>query len=318
MAVVRSLITSVAFLSIAPVIVSAGDITNLRGELSCSSCSSYTDLSIDLQDSETRRPVATFNVSANGHFEFVGIPTGTYLVTVKNSQGAVAREVISVNGNSGPLSIQLPAGTAPGQSPSTPAAAGDIVSVHRLTHKVPKAAKKEYQKALHAGDDNGTVISCLQRATEIDPEYLEALNNLGSRYIKTQQFDKAITVLEKAAAVDPASGFVFSNLAVALISTHRADEAEHAARRAVQLSGTDVRSRYILGLALFTQKKYNEETIQLLRKSQTEFPNSTLALAVISASHGDRNQARTLLEQYLGSGRVERREQVEQMLAGLR
>ncbi len=221
--------------------------------------------------------------------------------------------MVSLNSRSGVVSIVVD------QNQTQPKSSSDaVVSVHRLTHKVPKAAKKQYDKALAAGDDNETVIARLKRATDIDPEYVEALNNLGSRYILTHQFDKSIEVLKQAARIDPSSPFVHTNLAVALIATNHNAEAEEVARRALQLSSNSDNARYMLGLALYNEKKFTDEAITMLRSALSQFPHAGLALAVITARRGDRSTALSLVEGYLASGRPERRAQAMQMLAVLK
>jgi len=312
---VRSFMFSAAFLAISAAFVHAGDMNSVRGEVSCTNCSSYSDLTVELQDTASRTTYGNYVIGTSGRFEMSGIPSGSYVLTVRNANRIVTTQMINVSGQSGVLGIELPPGSVR-EARSAPA--GDtLVSVHKLTHKVPKPARKLYDKALSAGDNHAAVISYLEQAVEIDPEYVEALNNLGSRYIQTNQPDKAVSVLERAVAADPSSAFVQTNLAVALLATNKYEDAEHNARHALQLSG-DPKAQYILGLSLFMQKKYNEETIQLLRRSTDRFPNSSLALAVMSATRGDRNEARRLVQQYLASGSAERRSQAERMLAALR
>jgi hypothetical protein len=63
--------------------------------------------------------------------------------------------------------------------PSSPIEAS-IVSLHQLQHRVPKAAREEMEKAHKAKlkqrhDDE---VEHLRNAVRIDPEYVEARNNL--------------------------------------------------------------------------------------------------------------------------------------------
>jgi len=314
MSVVRSCVSTAVLLASSALIVHASGETNtIRGELSCSSCRSYSDLVIEVQDSANHSSVGTFYVNSTGSFEMQGVQPGTYIVTVRNASGPLSRQMVSINGQSGMLNLAID-----DTELQTAKSSDAVVSVHRLTHKVPKAARKQFEKALAAGDDNGTVITCLKRATEIDPEYVEALNNLGSRYLLTNQFDKSLEVLKQAVAIDPSSPFVNTNLAAALIATNQNAEAEEVARRAVQLSSSSEKARYMLGLALYNEKKFTDEAVQMLRDAQPRFPNAGLALAVITARRGDRSTAESLLQQYLASGRPERRVQAERMLAALK
>jgi tetratricopeptide (TPR) repeat protein len=79
-----------------------------------------------------------------------------------------------------------------------------VVSLARLNHKVPKKARKEYDKAqkrVEEGDLDGS-LEHLKRATEIDREYLEARNNPGCRYLQKGQPEDALVAFRRALEID--------------------------------------------------------------------------------------------------------------------
>src|SRR6185437_9410055 len=55
------------------------------------------------------------------------------------------------------------------------------VSLQQLQHKVPKQALKEFEKARTASikGDNETALDHLQNAVQLDPEFVDAHNDLG-------------------------------------------------------------------------------------------------------------------------------------------
>jgi hypothetical protein len=63
--------------------------------------------------------------------------------------------------------------------PQRTAPAG-TVTLHRLTHKIPKKAVKEFENATKAQShgDRDAAIEHLSKAVAIDPQFWEALNNL--------------------------------------------------------------------------------------------------------------------------------------------
>lgn len=67
-----------------------------------------------------------------------------------------------------------------------------------------------YQK----GDYTGC-IRAAEKALQIQPNYPEALNNIGSAYIGLQQYDKAIVALQKAIQLKPGYQLAINNLVVA-------------------------------------------------------------------------------------------------------
>jgi Flp pilus assembly protein TadD len=95
----------------------------------------------------------------------------------------------------------------------------------------------------------------LRKALEIDPDYMEAHNNLGVRYMALHRFEDAAAEFRGATELDPAAEKAFANLAGALLLLGRDTEAEAAARRAVALDGTSVQGRYVLGRVLAAEGK---------------------------------------------------------------
>ena len=194
------------------------------------------------------------------------------------------------------------------------------ISVARLQHKVAKHAKKEYDKAekkLKDGDVNSSLTHLL-KAVEIDPEYMEAHNNLGSRYVMLNQFDLALSAFRRALQLDPSATMVHLNMAVALMATQQNKEAEDVARRVLQQQPGNAQARYLLGLCLYTQKQYTDEAVSLLGRSQEQFPNARIAVAAIHAVRGEPMKARTELEAYMAIPNTTNREQARAMLAQLR
>lgn len=234
-------------MAVCPIITPAAELARIHGELACDNCVSYSNVVVEVTD-QNHRPVGSFNVNSAGSFDISGISEGNYVMTVRGANGnEITSQRVSVYGETGPLSIRLP------ESEEKPTSKQASVSVYELSHQVPKSARKEFDKAVHAGDNHEAVIQHLKAALAIDPDYVAALNNLGSRYLQLNQYAEALTVLDHAQKLDPSSALVQTNIAVALLSLNKAEDAERAARRAHQLAGNDPRARYVLALSLYTK-----------------------------------------------------------------
>jgi len=292
----------------------AGDFSKLRAELTCDGCNSYSDFVVVVQD-VTRNPIGSFNVASDGSIDMYGIGSGTYTVAVKTRAGStIHSEMLYIGANSAPVSIHISEEEVP---KTVDRKDGDTVSVAQLRHKVPKHARKEYDKAEQAmskRDVEGS-LEHLKRATEIDPEYLEAHNNLGARLLMLGKTQDALNVLHHAAQIDPSSAFVQTNIAVALMTLQQYPEAEQAARRAISLQSNDPKARYVLALTLYGQRKFTPETVSLLQRSQEQFPNARIAFATVQASQGRLTEARSALKSYLNSGATDKRPAAESMLS---
>jgi len=102
-------------------------------------------------------------------------------------------------------------------------------------------------------------IACFQKALELQPDYLLALNNLGAALIDTQRFDQAIPVLRRAIQINPARAADTSyNLAKALSATGQLDQAIDAYVQAIALNPSLFPAYMMLGIALHARGRREE------------------------------------------------------------
>ena len=292
---------------------------NLNGEIVCEHCNNFTTMYVEVSAVASGTPAnVRVPLDSNGRFQVRGIRSGEYSVTVTDGGGQeLTRDYVTVTDSNAPVSIRL------SSLPQTQKQAeSGTVSVKRLGHKVPKQAKKLFTKAVEkaAEGDSLSAISLLRQAVEIDPDYIEALNNLGARLMMVGDVEGAIPHLEKAIAINPHEGRLYSNLALAFLNTGKPVAAETASREALKLDPSDRRARYLLGMSLFSQQKLTEETLSNLRQSQDVFPRGQLALAAAEAAMGDTARARTTLKGYLAANQQKYpnlRHVAEKMLADI-
>ena len=253
-------------------------------------------------------------VDGNGYFTVDGVPTGQYWIRVTDMQGnAVHTEYASISPSMSNVVIRLPK-----ESRERPVSG--TISVQRLQHKVPSKARKEFEKAVRAEkrQDMKAAIKHLQNAIKADPEYMEAHNNLGARYLVLGEPQKAMVEFQRAIDLDPHSALPYVNIATALLLLKRAPEAEKAARQAVDLDSLNPRARYMLGLALINQDKYTSEALFNLRRATDRYPRAHLAAAEVLMRGGHFDDARSQLQTYLASGDERGRDEVQKWLAQLK
>ncbi len=291
---------------------SAARVGTVRGELLCEGCRMF-DLTIELQDMSNRIGSERVSVDSGGSFELRGMEEGHYMLTVSNQRGEVLRrEPVSLRGQDPSFSVRID--RAPVQKPVS-----GPISLAQLRHRVPGKAQKEYERSqskLLRGDLAGSA-ECLEKAIALDPEYLEAHNNLGSRYMGMGEIPKALARFRRAAELDPNAQMVQVNLAVALLQSNLLADAESAARGALRMSGTDVKAHYILGLSMYAQRKYTEETAESLERASKELPTAKLPQATQFARSGKRAAAQAMLTKYLEGPAVEKRAEAERLLSAL-
>lgn len=288
----------------------AADITSIRGELRSQDNPASLFVSVELVDAQRRMVVGRDTPSAGGAFEFGSVPQGQYELRVVDRNGdVIRREYVNATGAPNFITVNLP-------ETKTERPVSGTVSVSSLQHKVPGKAQKEFRKscdAMESGEIQKS-IQHLERAVEIDPDYMEAHNNLGSRYFTVKDFDKAVTEFQKAAALDSSAELVQSNLALSLMLTRRFPEAETAARRSLEL-GHSRKACLALGMSLKEMWRGTSEAVEHLTHAAQEYPRARLVIAEILAKAGQRERAAEEVNTYLAADKAADREMVARWLA---
>ena len=177
----------------------------------------------------------------------------------------------------------------------------ETVSVQEL--HIPAAAVKEFErslKAIRSGDFQSATVH-LQKAIQIDPNFVQAHNNLGSSYIQLSQYESAVLEFQQAVALDPKIQESHRNLGLGLFLLRRYPEAEIATRQALQLDPRRSSAQYTLGRILAAEGSGSAEAEQLLRQSIVDFPDARLPLAQVLLNKGANQEAAAELRTYLRS-----------------
>lgn len=191
------------------------------------------------------------------------------------------------------------------QSQAAPVAAlrprVETISVHELL--LPAGAIKEFQrseKAVRSGNFQ-SAAEHLRKAIQIDPDFIQAHNNLGASYLQLSEYESAVSEFQRAIALDPGVQETHRNLGLGLFLLHRYVEAEIAARRALQLDPQRSNARYTLGRILAAEGNGSAEAEQLLRQSLPEFVDARLPLAQVLLNRGATEEAAAELRAYMTS-----------------
>jgi tetratricopeptide (TPR) repeat protein len=233
-----------------------------------------TQLRVELIDLTSRVVRAESIVSSSGTFSMGNVPSGAYELRVVNLLGGTlhSRE-IHTNAHQ-QLMITLasvrPLSVAP-------------VSLRRLQHQVPKAARKLMEQAEKFFRDGKKIEAYekLQAAVAIDPDYFEALSNLGALELIANQPANAIPHLSKALEIEPAASLVAANLSAAHLLLNQLPEAEAAARLSIRGNPNFGRSRYLLAVSLLKQDRVTPEAFHQLDQARKDFPAATELLKLV-------------------------------------
>jgi len=175
------------------------------------------------------------------------------------------------------------------------------VTLHDLSHHVPRRAVKEYERALKATGkgEKENAIAYLHKALAADPEFVAALNDLGVVYLKVNRVEVAIEQFTKAIAVDPHAALPLLNLAIAYLRQGLFTDAERAARRSVDLDRVGRYGRLVLGISSIMNGDFRSEAERSLTQAAQEYPMAKVWLALGLISRGDIVNARNQLRTYV-------------------
>jgi len=108
-------------------------------------------------------------------------------------------------------------------------------------------------------------IAQLQKAVEINPNYVEAHNNLGDALLQKGQVDEAMGQYQKALEIDPNFADAHNNLGIVLLKKGQVDEAMAQYQKALEIKPNNASAHYNLGNVLLQKGQVDEAIIQYQR-----------------------------------------------------
>lgn len=189
--------------------------------------------------------------------------------------------------------------SSPNRPTMNPSQGDHFVPVSQL--HIPAKALKEFersQKAFRSGDAKSSTVH-LRKALQIYPDFIDAHNALGLRFVQLGEYQKALDEHKTALAVDSHVAQTHQDLAVALFLLNRPQEAEAEAREAIDLDPQAPAPRYVLARALIGQRQVTREAIEMLRQTEDSIPNASLVLAQIYYQTGHPEEVVSELRRYL-------------------
>jgi tetratricopeptide (TPR) repeat protein len=144
-------------------------------------------------------------------------------------------------------------------------------------------------------------VGYFQKALQLSPDHLIALDNLGNAYRELKRWEKAREVLEHAVAVGPEDPEANYNLGMVYAQTEDNASAEQFLKKALQYRAAYPEALNNLGI-LYVRTQRVDEAVTLFQqciKVAPEFDKSYLSLARVYAIEGELDKARAVLMQLL-------------------
>jgi len=177
-----------------------------------------------------------------------------------------------------------------------------VVSVRELS--ISGKARGEFRKAQDRLRDRKVdeAIVLLKRAVELAPQFMEAMNNLGTIYFQKGEFQVAGDYFRQALAIEPEAFEPMVNLGGVLLATGSAHEAIEFNQRAQELRPLDALANAQLGLCYFRLGEFGPALEYLQRTKELDpahFSNPQLTIARIHLRRSQREAALQELEDFL-------------------
>lgn len=130
-----------------------------------------------------------------------------------------------------------------------------------FVQEVPEQARKEYERGaalLQIAEQRKEGLETLKKAIELFPLYFDALELLGTEYVKQQEYEPAIPVLTKAIEVNRRAYQSLDALSVAQYNLKQLPGAVESMRRAITLNQRSANANLWLGMLLRQTDKLDE------------------------------------------------------------
>jgi len=287
-----------------------GGVNKIRGRVRFPSNSPATSVRVRLEGTGISSIMTV--TDSEGMFYFNGLTAGQYTIIVEAGEDyEIFREVVEIDP---PINVSPNIYVPP--SPRTFNVMADLRLKGTIRQRpgvinaslaaVPKAALKEFKKALEArgkGDTN-LAIEKFGEAIKLHPQFFEAHAELGSLYLKNNQLDKAVESLRAAMALNDKNPNVRLNYGIALLNKKEMVEAEREFREVIKADQTAATAHMYLGIALVGLKRIDEAETMLRQAVTLKADDEKLAqahryLGGIYWGKGKYAQAIDELEKYL-------------------
>ena len=253
-----------------------------KGELHSDAPVYFPDYFVELAGMSHATDTYRVDVRFDGSFQLRGIPSGEYTLRVTTLDGEpVHQELVTVNPQTGPVTVRLPAFARKPSAPGT-------VSATQLRHPPAKKAIEAGASAQRfaASGQTEKAVEELQKAIRISPEYAEAYNNLAVQHIRMGRFEEAGSELARAIAIAGPSALLLSNLAYAQRQLDRLPEAIESARAALRLDSGSPQAHLILGSILAQDPHTRAESIPHLERAGETLPSARAILEKVRGARG--------------------------------
>jgi tetratricopeptide (TPR) repeat protein len=225
----------------------------IAGSVRDSSGQTVTGVRVSVMD-ENFQPIRTLFVDSSGRFTVNGLGQGRFTFRVDTTGTPYEEQTqqlelqsLRMRGGSETFPLDITLKFKKGKEPK---AGASVV----FAQEVPPPAQKEYERGVKSLKSQKTdqAIASLKKAIQIFPDYYDALELLGTEYVKASQFEAALPMFSHALEVNKRCFKCIYGLGVARLNLNQLPEAVEHLEKAAQMDPNSANAQMMLGLAYGT------------------------------------------------------------------
>src|SRR5262245_34505591 len=273
---------------------------------------------------ENFQPIRTIFVDSSGQFTIRGLGQGRFTFRVETTgtpyeeqTQQVELQALRVRGGNETFPLDIVLKFKKGKEPG----AGNV-SV--FAQEVPSPARKEYESGVKSLKNQKTdqAIAFLKKAIQIFPDYYDALELLGTEYIKAAQYEAGLPLLTHALEVNKRSFKCTYGLGVAHLKLNRLPQAIEHLEKAAEMEPNSANAQMMLGLAYGTGGAFDKSEAAFRKALQIGGEAAAEAHFYLAGLFNKQNRysdARQELEQFLKEAKnIKDHAQVKAMIEKLK
>ena len=200
---------------------------------------------------ENFQPIRNLFIDSSGRFTIRGLSSGRYTLRVETTgtpyeelAQRVELQALRVRGGTEVFPVDLV--LKPKRVKENPPRAGTV-----FAQEIPPAARAQYERGVNSLKERKTEagVAELAKAIALFPDYFDALELLGTEYVRSGQYEPAVPVLTHAVEVNTRAPKSLYALGVAHLKLNRPAEAVAWLEKSSALDPESVNTQMMLGLA---------------------------------------------------------------------
>ncbi len=257
---------------------------------------------------ENFQPIRTIFVDSSGRFTVRGLRQGRFTFRVETTgtnyeeqSQQLDLQALRVRGGNETIPLDFVLKFKKGKGSGT-------VNASVFVQEVPSPARKEYESGVKSLKSQKTdqAIASLKKAIQIFPDYYDALEALGTEYVKAAQYEAALPLLTHALEVNKRGFKCIYGLGVANLKLNRLPQAIENLEKATELEANSANTQMMLGLAYGAGGAFDKSEAAFRKALQIGGEAAAEAHFYLAGLFNKQNRygdARQELEQFLKDGK---------------